>query len=94
MKAIRNVDSDILLPVDQGFFWYMSCNGVRKDSQQASGAYIFRSEGKGEGWRAGGVDFFCLSCFLRPNNSEAEPFLWNDEVHDQLLVKVSSNKSK
>ncbi|XP_048198391.1 lysosomal alpha-mannosidase isoform X2 [Perognathus longimembris pacificus] len=41
LMKIENIDKKLLLPVDQGFFWYNASIGDL-ESNQASGAYIFR----------------------------------------------------
>ena len=42
LTKIENLASNISLPVDQQFLWYNASVGNNKDSNQASGAYIFR----------------------------------------------------
>ncbi|XP_077183388.1 lysosomal alpha-mannosidase [Paroedura picta] len=41
LKEIQNLDKSIVLPVSQNFFWYNASAG-NEESDQASGAYIFR----------------------------------------------------
>ncbi|XP_042526495.1 lysosomal alpha-mannosidase isoform X3 [Dipodomys spectabilis] len=45
LMKIENIDQKLVLPVDQGFFWYNASTG-NKESRQASGAYIFRPSQK------------------------------------------------
>ena len=40
--SVSDLTSGVSLEVSQNFFWYNSSTGNNKDSQQASGAYIFR----------------------------------------------------
>ncbi|XP_046293708.1 lysosomal alpha-mannosidase isoform X1 [Marmota monax] len=45
LTEIRNKDKNLLLPVNQSFFWYGASSGDL-ESWQTSGAYIFRPEGR------------------------------------------------